>query len=213
MKHRQCTVVANGLFPQSERARQYLDCGRTVICCDGAARNLALMGMEPHCIVGDCDSIDPETRRRFADRIVRIAEQESNDLTKCMRHAQALGFDDVVILGATGLREDHTLGNVSLLASYCRMFGRVAMISDFGEFHAISRTTTFETVAGQQISLFALPPVAALTSHGLLYPLRRRRLMSWWEGTLNEATGNSVTIEVEGGGDVLVYLLHAGSRH
>ena len=47
--------------------------------------------------------------------IVHVTEQETNDLNKAFRYCLANGWTDIVILGATGKREDHTLGNIGLL--------------------------------------------------------------------------------------------------
>ena len=47
-----------------------------------------------------------------------MKDQETNDLTKAVNYVKTLGFREVLILGATGRREDHTLGNISLLAQF-----------------------------------------------------------------------------------------------
>ena len=61
-----------------------------------------------------------------------MEDQEINDLTKSVRFAHTQGYREVLILGATGLREDHTLGNISLLMDYAHLFKRVEMLSDYG---------------------------------------------------------------------------------
>ena len=43
---------------------------------------------------------------------VRVAEQETNDLDKAIRLCRERGWGDLVVVGATGLREDHAIGNV-----------------------------------------------------------------------------------------------------
>ena len=66
------------------------------------------------------DSLDPSIAGRFHDRIFRNSDQETNDLTKAVTWCSERGYRDLVILGATGKREDHTMGNISLLAEYIR---------------------------------------------------------------------------------------------
>ncbi|MDR3365744.1 MAG: thiamine diphosphokinase [Prevotellaceae bacterium] len=191
-------VLAHGDFPAHRRALQQLQSAATVVCCDGAVEGLLKFGMEPACIVGDLDSISPQLRERFAGRIHREAEQESNDLTKAMRFCIQKGYREVTILGATGKREDHTLGNISLLADYAKELN-VQMLTDYGVLNAIRGDAIFESFAGQQVSLFCLSPQATITTHELKYPICNSPLPSLWRGTLNESLGDCFAVRCSGG--------------
>ena len=85
-------VLANGIFPETEVPMSYLHSADQIICCDGAAKRLSNAGIEPTLVIGDLDSIEPELKIRFSDRLVEVTEQETNDLTKainlgyCQRH-------------------------------------------------------------------------------------------------------------------------------
>lgn len=203
-----CVILANGTFPRSEIALKILHESPFLIACDGAVNKLLEKGIEPDAIVGDLDSISPEKKRRYETIIHHNPDQETNDLTKSANFAREKGFSNVVILGATGKREDHTLANISLLTSYQELFEKVMMVTDYGTFYPIQRTTTFHSCAGQQVSVFALFPFGTISSEGLRYPIIERRLPIWWEGTLNEALGDTFTLLLEGTGSVLVYLRH-----
>lgn len=193
-----------------------------VVCCDGALgkfvewyRTLSPQPLLRVSVVGDGDSLAPsvlEEARREGLQLHHelILEQESNDLTKavCYALADAQGEAGVrlCIVGATGLREDHTLGNISLLAYYAMEYPEVGfeMVGDYGVFLPFSGASRFETHQGQQVSIFSLTPDVPVSVSGLRYPIEGRSLRWWWEGTLNEALGDS--FEVRGGRGV-VYLL------
>ena len=200
----ECVVVANGLFPSGELPLQMLRQADYVIACDGAVVELEKY-RRPDMIVGDLDSLTDEVGCRYSERIIRIIEQETNDLTKAVNFAKKQGHREVLLLGATGLREDHTLGNISLLMQYVTGFQRIEMLSDFGLFTPIVRTTTLESQPGQQVSLFSLYPHRAISVSGLRYPIEKRHLFSWWEATLNEAVGKEFTVTLEEGASILVY--------
>ena len=119
-----CVIVANGRFPSAELPLRLLKEAKTIIACDGAVKTLYEKGIHPDAIVGDLDSIPAGLRERYADRIHHVEDQEINDLTKSVRFAHTQGYREVLILGATGLREDHTLGNISLLIDYAHLFKR-----------------------------------------------------------------------------------------
>ena len=200
-----CIVVANGSFPVSPFPLEMLKKASVIIACDGAVEMLHRKGFVPHAIVGDMDSLSPEMRQKYADRIYINEDQEINDLTKAVRHAHACGEKEVVIIGATGIREDHTLGNISLLADYTPLFNRIEILTDYGIFTSLQQTATLESVPGQQVSLFALYPEGKITTEGLKWPITNRVLTSWWQGTLNEALSNTFTIHLEEEARVIVY--------
>lgn len=204
IKKYKCVIVANGLFPSGAQALELLHAAEFVIACDGAVVALEQHRI-PDRIVGDLDSLPEQVKNRYAHRLVQIPEQETNDLSKAVQYARERGFREVLILGATGLREDHTLGNISLLMEYVSYFDRVEMLSDFGLFTPLVCTTTFESYPGQQVSLFSVYPHAAISVTGLRYSIEKRRLFFWWEATLNEALGDDFTVLLEEGARVLVY--------
>ena len=197
-------VLANGDFPQKSAVLKALLSAKEIICCDGAAQALIDCGRIPDAIVGDCDSLSDELKARYADRVVQIPEQETNDLSKCMRFIKERGARDAVLFGITGKREDHTLANLSLLNGYRKQFESIAAISDYGEFTPIFETTAFESERGQQVSIFAFPPVARLSFSGLMYPMECARPEGLWAATLNQAEDDRFTIQLWDEGPVLV---------
>jgi thiamine pyrophosphokinase len=191
-------ILANGQYPSHAVPVRYLEEADLIVCCDGAAEKLVAHGMEPGIITGDLDSVSPELKRKYKSILVTDADQETNDLTKAVRWCVSHGVNEVAILGATGLREDHTLGNIALLADYNREI-KAIMFTDTGSFRVFNGTVTIDSFPGQQVSLFSLDPGLAVTSTGLRYPLQNLKLTSWWRGTLNEAISDNFTFFFEGG--------------
>jgi thiamine pyrophosphokinase len=197
-------ILANGKFPDHPTPLNYLERAKRIICCDGAADSLVNYGLEPEAIVGDCDSLSPWVVKKFSDRIYRDIEQETNDLTKAVGWCKEKGYTDIVILGATGKRDDHTVGNISLLASYSREIS-VFMVTDSGIIRPLNKSSEVDSFKGQQVSIFSIDPETEITSSGLKYRLDGMKLKSWWNGTLNESTGNKFSLDFEGG-PLILYL-------
>ncbi len=202
----QTIILADGAFPKSEKLKNLLDNAKRIVCCDGAANKLVDSGREPDVIIGDLDSVRPELKIKYRDILIKVSDQDTNDLTKAVNLCVKNGWKDIVILGATGDREDHSIGNISLLASYSKV-ANVKILTDYGEFIAINRTAVFNSFPGQQVSVFSICAQLKISSEGLKYPLNEMKLTAWWMGTLNEAVADSFTISFEGDGDVIVYLL------
>ena len=204
MKKYECVVVANGLFPTRPELLESLQDADYVVVCDGAIEHVEAW-REPDVIVGDLDSLSDAYRLRYADRIYEVSEQETNDLTKAMHFVRDRGFSEVMILGSTGLREDHTLGNISLLLEYVVDFKSVEICSDFGRFVPLLESAVLESFCGQQISLFSLYPHGAISVEGLRYPIENRKLYTWWEATLNESLGDTFKVILHEQARVIVY--------
>lgn len=199
----QVVVIADGDFPSHSIPCALLKEAKFVACCDGAVNEYVSRGGVPNLIVGDGDSISEENRIKFADIIVKIDDQETNDLTKTINQLKHRGFASIAIVGATGKREDHTLGNISLLLAYKSMGIDVRMVTDYGTFIPAEDTCVFSSFYRQQISIFNFG-AKKLRAEGLQYPLRD--FSTWWQGTLNQAEGNFFTIYAQG--NYIVFLTH-----
>ena len=195
-------ILADGSFPEHDLPLEILRNAVRIVCCDGAAVSLVKAGMEPFAIVGDCDSLTEEIAAKYRDRIFPSEEQETNDLTKAVKWCAERGYNDLVILGATGKREDHTIGNISLLIDYSSI-ARVRMVTDNGILIPVTESGLFDTEPGQQVSVFSIDPGTEITSSGLKYPLTGKKLRNWWEATLNEATGNQFSLQFSKGALIL----------
>jgi len=192
-----------------------------VICCD-AAYNI-LCGQRPDIqkpitIIGDFDSIEClEFEDSRVRQIIHVYEQQSNDQTKAFNHALDMlkrqtqeERHTITILGATGKREDHTLGNIALLADYLeesRLLEipiSICMMTNYGCLTPIDRPTIFESFPRQQVSLFSMIYGCVISTDGLEYPLHGESLPRLWMGTLNASLGQSFSVTPEGG-IVIVY--------
>ncbi|MCC8020198.1 MAG: thiamine diphosphokinase [Rikenellaceae bacterium] len=203
-------VLADGDYPVASAESALLASAARVVCCDGAADRYVAAGGEPEAIIGDLDSISDAVRERYADRLYHDTDQETNDLTKAVTFCAEQGYGgDIIILGATGKREDHTIGNISLLATYNGMTGiegRVRMVTAHGVIDHITGDTEFESQPGQQVTILCLDPATHITTHRLRYPLHRANLRAWWMGTLNESLDDTFCIGTDG--DTFVYRLY-----
>jgi len=181
-------IVANGLFPSHAVPLDILKNAHHIVCCDGAIYHVP----SAEVIIGDGDSVSDEYR----DRLICIEEQDDNDLTKATRYCLSQGWHHIAYLGATGLREDHTLGNISLLMRYYReMDVKGTMFTDHGFFTPACGNRIFSAMKGQQVSIFNFG-CRQLSSEGLRWNCYD--FDQWWQGTLNEALADSFSISADG---------------
>ncbi len=204
MQH--AVILANGSFPTADYPLQLLKSATYIICCDGAVNKLEQAGLTPYAIVGDLDSMDPVLKEKYFDRFYHFAEQDTNDLTKTVNWCLAEGFTELTIIGATGERDDHTIGNIFLLLRYASKI-KVEMITDYGTFIPLLKSSTINSQKGQQISIFSPYADTVIGTTNLKYPLNDQTLPELWNGTLNEALDSSFRIDFKGKG-LIIYLEH-----
>ena len=180
MKKVDAIILANGDYPSADVPVQLLKEAPYVVCCDGGANEYIEKGYTPDIIIGDGDSLSEENRRLYADLIHHNPDQETNDQTKAIQFLLSQGKKRIAIVGATGKREDHTIGNISLLMEYMRMGVEVCMYTDYGVFVPCKDTCVFECRPGQQVSIFNFT-AKGLKSKGLAYPIYD--FTSWWQGS------------------------------
>lgn len=204
-------ILANGDIPTHDQAIGLLESAEHVVCCDGAVSNLIQLGYIPEVIVGDMDSISQTDINEFKDRIFRDSSEEYNDLQKALKYCLSKNWYEITILGGFGKREDHSIANLSIMHSYYVTLNQydmgqssLKMVTNFGVFTPITKTTTFQSFQGQQVSVFPITKETKLTFQGLKYPVVDRIFEYLWEGSLNESMADQFTIQFDNG-EVIVY--------
>lgn len=208
--HNTVVIIGDGRFPKTEYPRYLIRNADFIICCDGALSKFirnseSIFGERrlPDIVVGDMDSLSPALKKKHSDIIVKIDEQEHNDQTKAFRWAMEnlQGISQIYILGATGEREDHTIGNMSLLMEYARTYDlektgiNVEMVSDHATIFAITDTFEMECGEGRRISIFTPDNSLRIRSTGLEWPTDDVVFDNWWKATLNRASQDTVRLE------------------
>ena len=198
LSHYSTIIVGNGEAPQGEIPLLFLQGARFIVCCDGALDKLLQLGIQPDIVIGDCDSLTDEARVKFKDIIIEDLDEECNDLQKALKYCRRQQFGPVAILGASGLRDDHQLANLSILNMYSASMDLI-MVSNYGIFSFIDKDTTFASASGQEASVFSFDGQAIFSFEGLQYPVHNRRFNQLWEGSLNKALGERFTVKISGG--------------
>ena len=191
----EAVILANGDYPTGGIPLQLLHEAPYVACCDGGANEFISRGNMPNIIIGDGDSLCDKYREQCASLIHYVPNQDTNDQTKAVQYLHSLGMRHIAIVGATGKREDHTIGNISLLVEYMRMGMEVRIYTDYGIFIPCQNDSTFSCHPGKQVSIFNFT-ATDLKADGLAYPIYD--FATWWQGTLNSCLGDSFRIEAKG---------------
>jgi thiamine pyrophosphokinase len=166
-------LICNGEHPSRSLARRLARQCNFTVAADGGANIARKLGLTPDLIIGDLDSITRATRRFFSSTtVIRVARQDNTDLEKALDHIVTMpSLGEVVIIGATGHRLDHTIGNLVVLSQYVRRLRPVACGDGWHAFPVRSGEKIHASV-GTTVSLVPLNDCRGVTLKGLKYPLR-----------------------------------------
>ena len=200
----QLLIVANGKFPTNRIPLNILQKSKFIIACDGATNTLDSHGYKPNIIIGDMDSISTSLKDKYQKKIINIENQNENDLRKAINFCKINKFYDINIIGATGMREDHTLANIFSISNLDINFN-IKIFTDSGCFIAINKPTLINSFPDQKVSLFSESKKLKITTYGLKYNLSKECITTLFYGALNESIGSSFFIEVNDN-SVLLFL-------
>lgn len=165
----------------------------------------------PDYIVGDFDSVNKDILRSFQNKkgeqrpkILQFQpEKDETDTELAIRTAIQRGSSAIHILGATGSRMDHMIGNLHLLGMAMEHGVDCMMVDPFNRIRMIDQGITIkkEEQYGNYVSLFPFTPqVKGLTLTGFKYPLDCYTLECYHSlGVSNEITEEEACISFQEG--------------
>lgn len=192
-------IVANGEMPKSDCIIEVIVSAKLILACDGASFKLNQLGIIPDYVIGDNDSSQKTLKTH--NPYIYIGDQNSNDLSKAFHFAGTLEKNiPIIILAASGLREDHALGNIALLNQfqYKDPTQIIHMISDYGIFTPLpSGIHKINSMNGEQISFFGFNQDNQITCKELKWALDEYNLSYLNSGTLNQSNSNHLNIKTK----------------
>lgn len=177
--------------------------GRVILAADSGMEFLYRTGKKPDVIIGDFDSVRPEVLAWFRGQDGIVWKElnpvkDDTDTESAVRLAIGMGAEKITLLGATGGRLDHLLGNIELLGigltagipmELCDAQNRIRMVR-----HGISIKKAEQY--GSYVSLIPYSgAVEHLTLSGFLYPLSDYRLTGFCSlGVSNEIVDEEASV-------------------
>lgn len=179
-----------------------------VIAADSGMDFLYRTGIMPDLIVGDFDSAGSEALDYFRqfeqiDMCVLNPQKDDTDTEFAIREAIRRGADDITIVGGTGTRIDHVLGNICLLGIGLEERVEINLLDEHNRIRMIDRSLELrrEEQYGKYISLVPFSnKVTGVTLTGLKYPLTDYTMGGYNSlGISNEIVDEVATISLTSG--------------
>ena len=202
---KRCVIVGGADINNYDHIRSALRDDDHFIYCDSGLKHMHALKRLPDLIVGDFDSHD--NPHMDIETIVLPHIKDDTDTVFAAKEAVKRGFDDFLLIGVTGLRLDHTLGNLYILL-YLDSLGKKACITDdFSEMEIISAGTAEVSDSYSYFSLLNITGCAeGITVTGAKYPLSDAEITCEYQyGISNEVLpGETARISVKHGKLLLI---------
>ncbi|OAA31095.1 hypothetical protein AT15_08960 [Kosmotoga arenicorallina S304] len=155
--------------------RRIVELSNFIVAVDSGAEYLKELGIIPDLLIGDFDSITPETLNWCISKKVKTIrfphEKDETDTELALKEVSLRSFERVLLLTATGEREDHFLATLLLMLQFSDKF-EIKILSERLEVGVINGSKTLQAIPGETWSVFPLgDAIPSVTLKGFKYEL------------------------------------------
>ncbi|MBR5113619.1 MAG: thiamine diphosphokinase [Clostridia bacterium] len=202
---KRCVIVGGADIKNYDRIKNLLRNDDYVIYCDSGLKHKEALGIAPSLIIGDFDSWEkPETDIEI---ITLPTIKDDTDTVYAVKEAIKRGFDEFLLIGVTGGRLDHTLGNLSILLNLFKQGKKVTAADDYSIITAVGEKSEYISCEFAFFSLLAIDGEAGgVTIKNAKYPLEDAVITPDFPlGVSNEVLpGETAEVSVKDGNLILI---------
>lgn len=200
-----CVIVASGSIDNLDLLKKTLLDSDLIICADGGLKYLDKISIDPDILLGDFDSANEELVKKYRSRNITILDyptrKDATDSELAIDLAIEKNANEVILIGVTGSRFDHTLTNMHLLKKFNESGIKAKIINDKNEIYYVNKNITISGNIGEQISIIPISEeLIGINTFGLEYPLCDESLIfQSSRGVSNVFSSTEVRIEIKEG--------------
>lgn len=174
-------LFINGELPDAHALKAALHPSDWLVAVDGGLRHALKLGLTPHQLIGDLDSVTPDQVEQMRMKGVEIrqypVEKDETDLELALFAALEKGCTIIRLVAGLGGRLDHTLGNLGLLLHPDLQQCDLRFEDGIEEALMITHSVEIRGTPGDVISLLPFQgEVNGITTQNLKYPLNNETL-------------------------------------
>ena len=201
-----CAILGAGEILDYTRVASLLDAPAFVICADGGLTHCEQLGLRPHLLVGDFDSLKQPAPPGI-ERITLTPEKDYTDSYHAAEVAVGRGYARILLSGMLGGRLDHTLSNLQILLSLAGQNADALLTDGVTDTYALSGggQLTLPNREDCYFSVLAMGSCQGVTITGGKFPLNEYPLRpDDPRAVSNEFAGSDVNISQKSGMLVVV---------
>ncbi len=185
-------LIANGKKPKNKKIIEILKNAKNVICVDNGYELASELNITPSVVIGDLDSVDINKISKDI-LIIKDEDQNTNDLEKALNYCLSKNIRDIILVGATGERDDQNLATILVSLEYIEQLN-IEILSDLYSIEFVNGERDFEATPMREVSLISMDKENTITTQGLKYNLDKSKLSSATHGISNYSIGENFSI-------------------
>lgn len=169
-------IIGSGSIENDDLLTQVLARADRIVCADGGTGYLAEKEIIPDMVIGDFDSIKDNALAFIQKNSVPVLKypvrKDASDTELAVLWAMENRASEIIMMGTTGTRLDHTLANLFLMKKIALKGISCRTIDDHNEIFPVLDTLTLKGKPGELLSIIpAGEKVEGVTLTGVEYPL------------------------------------------
>lgn len=198
-------IIGNGNIEDYNYISGKLRKNDYIVCADGGYRHAKAMGIKPAVLIGDMDSLLPD-ENIDTETINLPVRKDFTDSEVCVKYVLLKDFEDILMLGFMGTRQDHTLTNLMLLKQFADNGKKAHLLDEHNEIYYTAKENIIYGKKGDIISIIPFSgDLTGVSTSGLDYPLNNETLFfGESRGVSNVMISNKCVITVQSGFGLII---------
>lgn len=169
-------IVASGSIKDYKLLKSVAENASFILCVDGGVDHILKIGIQPHIVFGDLDSISIGGLDYIQGENIPIRRfssiKDSTDTELAIDYLIDRNCKEIILMGATGSRQDHTLANIFLLNYLLENHIKGKIIDSNNRIYLINDNLKLKKIDGYYTSIIPIEKEGiVITIDGFLYNL------------------------------------------
>lgn len=163
-------IVLNGKIEDLNKLKRLGKESDFILCADGGTNYCLKASLIPDMVIGDLDSIFDDTLEQIKKHNIPIekfpTKKDKTDAELSIDYLVREGFKDIILVGATGNRIDHTLANLLLLTKLNQKGINSRIVDNNNTIYIVDKELT---LTKEEDTFLSIVPI---TNSGIIITLR-----------------------------------------
>lgn len=208
-------IFLNGDKTDVSRIKTIIGKDTLIIGCDGGAQHAIDLGIIPHIVLGDMDSISIKLKEKLKENHVTFIQfptkKDNTDAELALLYAIEQDCKEIILTGILGSRIDHMLATIHMLANPKFKHSNFRIVEGNQNIYIVRKSIKITGKKGDTVSLIPINgDVTSITTQNLEYSLQGFTLRDYeTRGISNVMTKNTAEVSLKTG--VLLVIQQKGT--
>lgn len=188
---KRAVIFVNGNLSDLSQAKNIITDKDALIAADGGVKHILKLGLTPHLVIGDFDSISTSLQKKltkirkeqkslFPTMLIKYPrKKDKTDFELAIDLVLKRKYNQIIIFGILGDRIDHLLANIFLLAKIQteNKSIKIKIIEGNKEIYIVNKEIIINGQIGDEVSLIPISAkLEGVVAEGLKYQLNNESL-------------------------------------